>query len=403
MRGRDLGIRLFDDALEARLRATLDLEWYQIETEPTGLLLESRPFGNFRFLASGEVFVGNFATGLVELRADRGIEPADQSAEARLQQGFARLSVPGLGDSATLSLQLGVFATPFGNFVSRSDSWSNPLVRWPLPYDHRTTLLHAENPFRVVFAANRHDLISWRSWREFPEDLWGGDPMIWQGVWGLGAMLFGSWGRFTGALALMNSALSGTPDGWTRMPEIPDDLNIHARIAARVEFGTWVGLSTSYGPWLPEDAQPFAPTRKINTFYQRTVGADLEFARGHMQTFAEVIYTVWEEPVGTLPTGWRGAEVSSLGSYLESRVKLVFLDPSLFVAARIGYVANGKIRDDTTGRRRRWDRDQARFELGLGYALGPETLLKVAFERNVTQGTGDIHDDTVLVQLALRT
>ncbi|MCI0341268.1 MAG: hypothetical protein L0216_08975 [Planctomycetales bacterium] len=406
LRGLDLRLASPDESLEIQFHGILDLEWYGLGHEPSGMVTNDRPFANFRAQLFADVFIGEALTGLVEVRADRGHAPGDHSGDVRLNQAFARLAPPGLPEGASAALQAGMFATPFGNFIPRHDSTRNPLVRRPLPYDHRTTIR-----FDRVAATAR----AFSTWKRFPEDEWGGErrgvtrgePIFWQEVYALGAMAFGGAGPVEGRVAAMNSAPSGSAYSWPDWPAEDRAWSLHGRLGARIEFGTKVGASYAYGTWLPERFMGRKTEQLLGVggrshaeFRQQAFGLDLEFARGHLEVFGEAIYTSWEEPIGT-PGAIHAETVATLAGYLEAKYKLVFLDPSLFAAARFGRSWNDRIRIET-GARVKWDRDQTRFELGIGWALGPETTLKAEYEWNVTHGGRDPKDNAWLAQLAVR-
>lgn len=398
----DLDLRLVSPdgrSLEIRLSGTFDTTWYGMDDEPSGMVTETHSFWDVRTSIFADVFIGERITGLVEFRADRGHAPADQEMLPRINQGFGRLLLPTPAASISHSVQVGIFATPFGNYIPRHDVWDAPLIRRPLPYDHRTSLQpdFMDQTFDN-FAGKESGFIGWR---DRLESQFRGEPLVWQEVYAGGAMWFGGVGTdLQWAFAVMNSMLGSTAYVWAEWPRRSRAWTFHGRVAGRPTFGTRVGASYAYGAWLPPDCERVL-TREYTDFQQQAFGLDFEYTRGHVDTFAEVIYTTWETPIGTPGTGFHGALVASLGAYLESKVTLAIVDPALHVAGRVGYIWNSRLRSELSGSRRKWDRDQVRIEIGLGYRLGPETLVKLAYEMNGTMGN-DPDDNALLFQGVLK-
>ena len=394
-----------------QLSGNLDTEWYGLGLEPSGMVREDKHFVNWRIQLFAEVFLGEHLDGLVEFRADRGHAPADVALFPRINQGFLRWRVPGLGEHLALSAQAGVFATPFGNFIKRHDSWDNPLVRRPLPYDHRTTLMA---DFMDQFAFDNFPgtrMAFVRVWRDRPESLFPGEPLVWQEVYAGGAMVNAVLGdadrpdRFTLDVAVMNSMLGSTAYTWAEWPRRSAAWTLHSRLGWRPTFGTRVGTSFATGTWLSPDTERVLAPREYTDFRQWAVGLDFEYTRGQFDGYAEVVYTEWHAPVGTPATGFEGIDVSSLAAYVEGKYTLAFVDPGLFVAARVGFIWNDKLHVRSPwgwNWNWKWDRDQWRFELGFGYFLGPELLVKLAVEHNRTLTHDDPEDDAILGQLVLR-
>jgi hypothetical protein len=425
----DLGLRDLDLSLASpngdlvlELSGLIDVEWYGLGQEPSGMVTEDKHFVNVRFQAFADLFIGEWISGLVEFRADRGHDPGDKEMLARVNQGYLRVEVPQLADTAPAFAQVGVFATPFGNFMKRHDSWSNPLVRRPLPYDHRTSL---QANFMDQFAFD--DFPSTRagfvSWRDRKESDWRGEPIIWQEVYAGGAMLFGTFGSQDGigeieyAAAIMNSNLGSTAYTWGEWPVRHEAWTFHGRIGWRPTFGQKVGFSYAWGAWLPPDAERWLGDREYTDFKQWTFGLDYEWTAGHLDVFAEVLYSQWHAPIGrpgVTTTGAYGANVGSAAGYLEAKYTLAALGSwasSWFVATRVGYVWNTHLAVERPAGpwwwsdsdwRWKWDRDQVRWEWGTGYFLGPELLIKAAWEWNHTITHNDPNDNAFLMQVVLR-
>jgi len=341
-----------------------------------------------------------------------------------VNQGYLRVEVAPLAGVAPAFVQAGIFATPFGNFMKRHDSWQNPLIRRPMPYDHRTSIQanFMDGLAFDDFAPTRAGFVSWRDRKESD---FRGEPIIWQEVYAGGAMVFGAFGDSDAdgdgaveyAFAVMNSNLGSTAYTWAEWPVRHEAWTFHGRVGYRPTFGTQVGVSYAWGAWLPPDAERFLGTREYTDFKQWTFGVDFEWTSGHLDVYAEAMYSQWHNPIGRpgiATTGVFGANVGSATGYLEAKYTLACIDPSWFVATRLGYVwnthmavertpsSNPMYPNKTVANRRKWDRDQVRWEWGTGYFLGPELLVKAAYEWNHTVTHNDPNDNAFLLQLVVR-
>jgi hypothetical protein len=75
---------------------------------------------------------------LVQFRADRGFDPGSKlNGDARFDEYLLRWTPWADG---RLNVQAGKFATVFGKWVQRHDSWQNPFVTAPLAYENVTVI-----------------------------------------------------------------------------------------------------------------------------------------------------------------------------------------------------------------------------------------------------------------------
>src|SRR5437773_735412 len=74
---------------------------------------------------------------------DRGFDPWDSGPQLRLDEYFLRYTPL---DNARVNFQIGKFATVVGSWVRRHDSWQNPFINAPLPYENITTVSDTEAP-----------------------------------------------------------------------------------------------------------------------------------------------------------------------------------------------------------------------------------------------------------------
>ena len=127
------------------LTGLLDAEGYYVDQRPPGLLYGDQSFFNPRATFFVDATLGNHFYAFVQARLDRGFDPGEADFEARLDEYFLRWTP---FDDSRLNLQLGKFATAVGNWVPRHDSWLNPFITAPLPYENLTIVSDATYPRR---------------------------------------------------------------------------------------------------------------------------------------------------------------------------------------------------------------------------------------------------------------
>ena len=189
----------FDGNLRARLSGFLDLEVFQLEQPPPGLLDTDQHFlANPRLSLFLDAQIGTHVYFFTQARADRGFDPADQDVQVRLDEYALRINP---WEADRFALQIGKFATVVGNFVQRHLSWENPFVTAPLPYENLTTVWDNIAPFPDFFAG-------------IPFDIDNNIPLIWGPSYASGGSVAGKIGKFNYAVEIKNSALASRPESW---------------------------------------------------------------------------------------------------------------------------------------------------------------------------------------------
>src|SRR5207249_4445140 len=144
--------------------------------------------------------VGRHLYGFVEARFDRGFDPRSRFAAAHLDAYLARWTPL---DTPLLNLQFGKFATMIGTWAQRHDSWSNPFVTAPLPYENVTAISDGAAPATPqAFLARRNVPDRKRDWV----------PLVWGPNYTTGGAVFGRVGQLDYAAAVKNAALSARPE-----------------------------------------------------------------------------------------------------------------------------------------------------------------------------------------------
>jgi hypothetical protein len=339
-----LTLKSRDGFFRADLSGLVDLEGYYVDQRPPGLLFEDESFFNYRFTFFTEAQFGTHFYVFAQARLDRGFDPGQVDFDARMDEYLLRWTP---WDDRRLNLQFGKFATVVGSWVQRHDSWQNPLITAPLPYENLTTVSYEDVPTSPAdFLARKGQPDEKNSWV----------PVIWGPAYTTGWSVFGTLGKFDYALDLKNAAISSPPDSW----ELDSSLWRYPTVSGRLGFrpaANWNhGISFSVGPYLSTEAAEGLPTGKtISDYNQFTLDYDVSYALKRWQLWAEVFLSRFEVPnVGN---------ADLIAYYLELKYKIT---SGLYAAARWNQELYGKV-DDGNGGQEPWDNDMYRIDVALGY------------------------------------
>ena len=332
------------------------------------MLLRGDPeFFNPRLALFLDARLGPHFYSFAQARIDRGFDPGGKpDADARFDEYLLRYTP---FDDARLNLQAGKFATVAGNFVPRHQSWDNPFINAPLPYERVTTISDQAVPASpAAFLARR----------ALPDKKAAWLPVLWGPAYTTGASTFGALGRFDYAFEFKNASLSSRPAAWDARAVGWDAPTIAARLGCRPNAAWNFGVSASEGAYLlpaAERAPGFPAGKKRGDFLQQTVGADASYAWRHWQFWGEVFLSRFEVPnVG---------DADTLAYYLEAKYKLT---PQLFAAARWNQQFFGKVPDGAGGHQP-WDRDAWRVDAALGYRFTRHLQGKLQYSFNHQKGS----------------
>ena len=377
--GDGMNLKTRNGLFRSDLTVLVDLEGYYIDQRPPGLIYSSLSFVNPRATFFVDTQLGKHFYSLVQARLDRGFDPGSQNFDARLDEYLVRWTP--LNDSR-VNLQFGKFATVAGNWVQRHDSWDNPLVTAPLPYENLTPVADSSPPASPqAFLARRRQPVEKDGWL----------PVIWGPVYATGAALFGSVGRLDYALDFKNAALSSDPGAWEVNNVQWQNPTVSGRLGVRPCAAWNQGVSFSVGPYLYQDAAPdLPPGRSIADYDQITLASDASYAWHHWQLWGEVFLTRFQVPnVGN-------ADV--LTYYLETKYKLT---PSLYAAARWNQQIFGTVPDGMGGRQA-WGNDMVRIDLTLGYRFNRHFQAKIQYSFGHADATLQQGEQLVAVQATMK-
>jgi hypothetical protein len=374
-----LSLKSRNGLFRSDLTGLLDLEGYYVDQRPPGLLFDDESFFNYRFTFFLDTSLGPHLYSFVQARLDRGFNPGESDFEARLDEYLLRWTP---WNDSRLNLQFGKFATVVGSWVQRHDSWQNPLITAPLPYDNMTVITDDNPP------ATPADFLARRGMTD-QKDAWR--PVIWGPVYATGWGAFGTLGKFDYAFDLKNAALSSNPYAW----DLNDSLWQYPTVSGRLGFRpspAWNhGASFSVGPYLSPEAGADLPAgQSIRDYDQITFGYDVSYAWHRWQLWSEVFLSRFEVPnVGN-------ADV--LTYYLEAKYKIT---SGLFAAARWNQQFFGTVNDGAGGQEV-WGNDMYRIDLALGYRFTRHLQGKIQYSFGHRDASLQQGEQLVAAQVTLR-
>jgi hypothetical protein len=365
-----------------QLSGLFDLESYFFDQPPPGLIFSDHgSFWSPRLTLFLDATLGSQVYVFAQTRVDRGFDPSDDGTEIRLDEYFLRYS-----PARSFNVQLGQFATVVGNWVARHDSWQNPFINAPLPYENLTGIWDSWAPEDTA------ELLGWGHVGEYDNGDYSDkslrNPIIWGPSYASGIAVSGSLGRFDYAAELKNAALASRPESWSATQVGFDQPTFSGRAGFRPNEMWNVGFSASAGPYLLSEAAPSLPAgRGIGDYRELVLAQDLSFAWHHLQLWAELYEARFEVP--------RIGNADTFAYYLEAKYKMT---AQLFAALRWNQQLFGTIRDED--HHAKWGNDIWRVDAALGYRFTNylQGKLQYSFSQESAQTAGHL----VATQLTLK-
>jgi hypothetical protein len=274
-----------------------------------------------------------------------------------------------------VDVQVGRIPPTFGAFARRVYATDNPLIGYPLAYQYLTSL----RPDAVPWSADELLRMRARGWlssfsigNQEPES---GVAIATAFRWDTGIQVHAAWEKLDGTVAVTTGTLSN--------PRITDDNSapqVAARVAARPIPGLVLGVSASRGPFVSTTAARGAVgDGHDRDFTQTAWGGDVEYSRGYYLLRAETIWSQWKLPPLGAPV--IDTPLEALSTYVEGRYKL---RPGLYIAARLDHLGFSDIVGSAGTQS--WEAPVTRVEVGGGYSLLRNLLLKISVQRNTRDG-----------------
>jgi hypothetical protein len=361
------------DRFHLQLSGLVDLDAYLMDQPAPGLIFSTSNFllsPRLRLFLDAQIGPNIYV--FAQTRVDRGFDPSDDGAQIRLDEYFVRYT-----PAKNINFQVGQFATVVGNWVARHDSWQNPFINAPLPYEHLTGIWDTRVP------EGTDDILEWGHVGEYDNhdysDKYARLPIIWGPSYASGIAVSGSCGPFDYAAEMKNTSLSSRPESWNITQTGFENPTFSGRLGFRPNEMWNVGLSASGGPYFTSDAADgLPPGRSIGDYRELVLAQDLSFAWHHLQLWAEFYEARFEVP--------RIGNADTFSYYLEAKYKIT---SQLFGALRWNQQLYGTIRDED--HRSQWGNDIWRIDAALGYRFTDylQVKLQYSFTRQETVRNGE--------------
>lgn len=347
-----------------------DVSW-SIAPEDTGFFnytdYERSTLRLIRLALVASIKAGNHVEVLAEIRSENGGRPEPYGLYLRLRPWTNR----------KLDIQVGRVPPTFGAFARRTYPADNPLIGYPIAYQYLTSIRPDALP------ASADELVRMRG-RGWLSDFSVGNLVAAPGVplvtafrWDTGVQLH------TGADWL--DATASVTVGTLSNPQFSDDnggRQVAGRLALRPAAGLVVGGSAARGAFVSRTAVRAArPDARGDDFMQTAWGGDVEYSRGYYLLRFETVVSHWRLPA----LAQKELALSAVATSVEGRYKI---RPGLYAAARIDHLGFSDVGATTL---QSWDAPLSRWEVGGGYSLQRNLLLKLAYQHNSREG-GRVQD-----------
>ena len=277
--------------------------------------------------------------------------------------------------SRALDVQVGRVPPTFGAFARRTYAADNLLIGYPMAYQYLTSLRPDALP------ANADELLRMRG-RGWLSSFSVGEvaaahglPLVSGFHWDTGVQLHAATQAIDAAVAVTTGSLAN--------PLLRDDnagKQVAGRLALTPAAGLILGMSAARGPYLTRDATRSAGAEQPNgRFTQTAFGWDLEYSRQYYLVRLETIVSDWRLPLVRTPEIRLPLRATSM--LVEGRYKI---RPGLYAAARFDHLGFSEVTG--TARTAEWEAPVSRVEVGGGYSLLHNLLLKASFQHNTRQG-----------------
>lgn len=283
--------------------------------------------------------------------------------------------------SKDFDIQVGRVPPTFGAFLRHSYANDNPLIGYPLAYQYLTTLRPDALP------ASADELLKKRSsgwlvhYSVGDQTAEAGVPLVTAFNWDTGVQAHGTVGIVSATAAITTGTVSH--------PLFKEDNNgrqLATRVELRPVMGLVAGTSFAHGAFVSQSAARDAVGTEANdhSYAQTAWGGDIEYSHGYYLIRAETIFSEWRLPAAAAPP----LEVpiheplSALSTSVEGRYKL---QPRLYVAARFDRLMFSDVAG-ADGVSLPWDAPVRRIEVGGGYSLQRNLVLKLSYQYNTRDG-----------------
>ncbi len=264
-----------------------------------------------------------------------------------------------LFESRNVFLEVGKIPIHDGVWAPNTYSNVNPLVSIPLAYFYRSSLRRRQMP------ADLDDLLAQRGRGQRDVGGPGGYepalPILYDNCWDYGAYVIGSGTRYDYAIG----ATVGAPSA----PVTGADTNGRPSLHARFGFAPTTGLrlhgSVARGPYLDDVVAPLLPAgKRARDYAQQLWIASLQWDYAYLSVKAEGFWNHWETPL-------RADGLANTSYYAMATYKFY---PGWYGAVRYDTLRFEEV--DSVDGSVNWDDNIQRVEVGVGYRMTRELLVK---------------------------
>lgn len=298
---------------------------------------------------------------LAEVRTEDGGRPQPYALYARIRPWLSK----------PIDFQVGRVPPTFGAFIRSTYAADNLLIGYPLAYQYLLSIRADALP------ANSDELLRMRG-RGWLSNYSVGNTLPDRGLplanafrWDTGVQVHAASQKIEATAALTTGSLGN--------PLVHDDnpgKQIATRVVVRPLPGLAVGASGAVAPFVSRTAAESAgATDSISSLTQAALGIDAEYSRGYYLIRMETIMSDWRVPLVRTP-----ALDLPLGAHtflVEGRYKI---RPGLYAAARYDHIGFSEITG--TGRTLQWEAPVNRVELGGGYSILRNLMVKGSYQRD---------------------
>jgi hypothetical protein len=325
-----------------------------------------------------EVKAGDRLSVLAEIRSENGGLPDPYALYVRVRPWPTR----------GFDIQAGRVPPTFGAFARRHYPYDNLLIGYPLGYQYLTSLRPdavPANADELLRMRGRGWLSSFSVGNPTPDN---GLPLVHAFRWDTGVQVHAASQRAEATVAVTTGTLAN--------PLVGDDnagRQVAARVVVRPVAGLVAGFSAARGPFVTTDTLRVSGIdASSGDFTQSAWGADAEYSRGYYLVRFETIVSDWRLPL--LRTPEIDLPLRAVSNSIEGRYKI---RPGLYAAARFDRLTFSQVSGAL--RRDAWDAPVSRIEVGGGYSLQRNVMLKVAYQHNTRQTARAGAADAGAVQL----
>lgn len=285
-------------------------------------------------------------------------------------------------------VQAGLIPPVFGAFSRRAYGADNPLIGFPLAYQYLTSL----RPDAVPASADDLLRMRGRGWLTYYPVGDGtaahGVPLIDGLHYQTGVEMHAGNEPIEVSAALTAGSLS-TP----QTIDARTTPQVSGRIAYRPRPGVVLGVSAARGIFVSRSVtDALGPTAQPGSYDQRVFGFDAEFSHGYWLVRTEGVLSSWHVPAIAAP--FIDAPLRAFGIDVEGRYRI---RPGLYAAVRLDRLDFSQVTGTTDTLP--WDAPVRRVEVGGGYSLQRNMLVKLAYQYNWRDSIYDRTSGLVSAQL----